>query len=165
MSTAPSRELSGQSTPGCCWALLCEENSHGGTETAGTIFCLTMRIISYCQSQIVGYNVRTCSLLAALISSSHCPGHPSRSWSCESEQSAAAEQSPPWLVDSLHGALWLVHDATTHSPGVWTPPERWIMTQDLLDKLWLRYVNWYWWYIFVRYSWDKLWKSICWYCV
>ena len=33
--------------------------SWGGAETAGTIFCLTMRIISHCQSRIVGHNIRT----------------------------------------------------------------------------------------------------------
>ena len=60
----------GQASLGCCWLYYASKIlMGGGTETSGTIFCLTMRIISYCQWQIQCQNTVTNSLA----SSSLCP--------------------------------------------------------------------------------------------
>ena len=80
--------------------------SWGGTETAGTIFCLTMRIISHCQSRIVTISEHTELILTNLLPSSH----PSGSWGRESEQTQECQgvslSSSDWLLAARERCDW-----------------------------------------------------------
>ena len=100
-------------SPGCCWLYYASKILMGRTETAGTIFCLTMRIISHCQSRIVGHNIRTywaTHWLAALIFQSPAPIRNSGSWGRESEQTQDCQgvylSHSDWLLAARERCDW-----------------------------------------------------------